>query len=54
MAKSYCIPVGGVYVASPGYMLNMAGIGRNSIITAVDKTPTPSLDGLGLVVSLIS
>jgi len=44
MAKSYCIPVGGVYVASPGYMLNMAGIGRNCIITAVDKTRTPTLD----------
>jgi S1-C subfamily serine protease len=50
-ARNYSVPLGGVYVASPGYMLSRAGIGMGSIITKVAGQPTPTLDDFERVMS---
>ncbi|KAG2171435.1 hypothetical protein INT43_009096 [Umbelopsis isabellina] len=44
LAKSYGIPVGGVYVASSGHMLATASAWRKSVIVSVNNIPTPHLD----------
>jgi len=42
-ARNYGMPVRGVYVAHPGYMLRQARINKGSILCAVNGVPTPSL-----------
>lgn len=44
MARSFNVPVSGVYLASPGYVFSTAGIGRGSVITELDGVATPDLD----------
>lgn len=42
-ARNYGMPVGGVYVAHPGYIGHQARLQKGSIIMAVNGTPTPTL-----------
>jgi len=42
-ARNFSVPVGGVYVASPGYMLSRGDIAQGSIITHVNGRETPDL-----------
>lgn len=44
IARSYSLPVGGVYVASAGHMFATACVFRKSIIVSVNNEPTPTLD----------
>jgi S1-C subfamily serine protease len=44
MARHMNVPIGGVYVANPGYMLGTAGIGRGAVLTELDGQPLKSLD----------
>lgn len=44
IAHSYCIPTGGVFVASAGYMFGLAGISAGSLIVSIDNQPTPNLE----------
>ncbi|KAJ2315524.1 hypothetical protein H4S02_000197 [Coemansia sp. RSA 2611] len=44
IARSYGIPVDGVYVASSGHVLSSAGAWRGSVIQAVGTAATPDLD----------
>ncbi|KAI9096060.1 trypsin-like cysteine/serine peptidase domain-containing protein [Phlyctochytrium arcticum] len=44
VARSFMVPVGGVYVAGPGYMLHLAGINRRCVITSLNNQGTPTLD----------
>lgn len=44
IARSYSLPVGGVYVASAGHMFATAFVFRKSIIVSVNNEPTPTLD----------
>jgi pro-apoptotic serine protease NMA111 len=53
-ARHFNLPVGGVYVANPGYALASAGVPRAALITAVNGKPVERLaafravlDGLG-------
>ena len=43
-ARSYGVPAGSVYVATPGYALANASLGRGTIIEAVGGAVTPDLD----------
>ncbi|MDE2461374.1 MAG: trypsin-like peptidase domain-containing protein, partial [Gammaproteobacteria bacterium] len=43
MARSFNVPVSGVYLASPGYVFSTAGIGRGAVITELDGVATPDL-----------
>ena len=43
-ARHLNMPVSGIYVANPGYILAASAIPRAAVITAVDGSPTPSLD----------
>lgn len=49
MARGYSVPVGSVFVATPGYMFGMAGIQRACVITALDGKPTPDMEAFTLV-----
>jgi S1-C subfamily serine protease len=53
LARNYSVPVGGVFTASPGYMLSRAGVPSRAIITAVDGTPVPSLEVFEEVLSAV-
>ncbi|KAG9288365.1 hypothetical protein G9A89_021396 [Geosiphon pyriformis] len=43
LARSYCVPVGGVYVAEPAGMFRLDGPDHGWIIASVDNKPTPNL-----------
>ncbi|KAJ3026655.1 UNVERIFIED_CONTAM: serine protease [Siphonaria sp. JEL0065] len=44
MAVSYMVPTAGVFVASAGYMLGMAGVSRKSCIMELNNIPVPTLE----------
>ncbi|KAI8853479.1 hypothetical protein BC829DRAFT_424639 [Chytridium lagenaria] len=44
MARSYMVPVGGVFIAAAGYMFGLAGISRRCIITALNNVPVPDVE----------
>ncbi|KAI9328060.1 hypothetical protein BDR26DRAFT_825982 [Obelidium mucronatum] len=44
MAVSYMVPASGVFVASAGYMLGMAGVSRKSCIMELNNIPVPTLE----------
>ncbi|KAJ3179210.1 serine protease [Irineochytrium annulatum] len=44
IARSFMVPVGGVYVAGSGYMLGLAGVSRKCLITSLNNMPTPTLE----------
>ncbi|HXA93634.1 MAG TPA: trypsin-like peptidase domain-containing protein, partial [Steroidobacteraceae bacterium] len=45
-ARHFNVPVKGVYVANPGYVLASAGVPRGAVITAVQAKPVDDLDEL--------
>lgn len=51
MARNASVPVAGVYVASGGYALGGAGIGRRSVITEVAGEATPTIERFEEVVA---
>jgi S1-C subfamily serine protease len=44
MARHMNVPISGVYVANPGYMLGVAGIPRGAVLTELDGKPLATLD----------
>ncbi len=44
MARHMNMPIAGVYVANPGYMLGVAGIPRGAVLTELDGKPLRNLD----------
>jgi len=44
MARHMNVPISGVYVANPGYMLGVAGIPRGAVLTELDGKPLKNLD----------
>jgi S1-C subfamily serine protease len=44
MARHMNVPISGVYVANPGYMLGVAGIPRGAVLTELEGKPLGSLD----------
>lgn len=50
-ARNFAVPVGGVYVASSGYMLSRAGVPMGAVIKSVDGKPTPTLEEFEKVVA---
>jgi S1-C subfamily serine protease len=44
MARHMNVPVSGVYVANPGYMLGVAGIPRGAVLTELEGKPLAGLD----------
>src|SRR5262245_13340051 len=44
MARHMNMPISGVFVANPGYMLGVAGIPRGSVLTELDGKPLKNLD----------
>ncbi|KAJ2089269.1 hypothetical protein IW138_003589 [Coemansia sp. RSA 986] len=51
IARSYGIPVGGIYVASSGHTLGSASVWRGSVIQSIGSTDTPDLDSFAHAVS---
>ncbi len=47
-ARNHAVPVEGLYVASPGYMLSAAGIPDGALIRAIGGTPLATLEELWL------
>jgi pro-apoptotic serine protease NMA111 len=52
-AHSFNVPVHGVYVANPGYVFGTAGIGRGSVITALNNVPVADLDDFQKVLTTL-
>lgn len=53
MARHMNVPVSGVYVANPGYMLGVAGIPRGAVLTELDGKPLEGLpDALAIFAGL--
>ena len=44
MARHMNVPISGVYVANPGYMLGVAGIPRGAVLTELEGKPLKNLD----------
>jgi len=53
-ARHFYRPVGGIYVANPGYIFGTAAIPRASLITEFDGRPVASLDDFEAVVTSIA
>ncbi len=51
VARTYTVPVAGVMVSTPGYMLRSAGVPDGAIIESVDGVPTPDLRSLEAALS---
>ncbi|KAJ1800610.1 hypothetical protein LPJ59_000957 [Coemansia sp. RSA 2399] len=51
VARSYGIPVGGIYVASSGHTLGSASVWRGSVIQSIGGESTPDLDSFARAVS---
>ncbi len=43
-ARHYNLPIGGVYVANPGYLMSKAAVPRGAVITALDGSEIRDLD----------
>jgi S1-C subfamily serine protease len=52
-ARNYGVPVGGVYVAEPGYRLWQANVPRNAVITQLGGDPVPTLEEFAEALSRI-
>jgi pro-apoptotic serine protease NMA111 len=52
-ARTYNVPIGGVYVASQGTMLEGGGVPYASVIEAVGETPTPDLDAFEAALAVL-
>ncbi len=52
-ARSYSAPLGGVYVAGQGYMLEVAGVPHGAVIEAVGEHATPDLAAFAAVLALV-
>ncbi len=50
-ARNHAVPIGGVYLANPGYVFSRVGLPRSVVVTHVGKLPTPDLDAFEAVVS---
>ncbi|MEM1175173.1 MAG: trypsin-like peptidase domain-containing protein [Pseudomonadota bacterium] len=53
-ARHYNLPVAGVYVANPGYVLSKAGIPRGAVITEFGTSPIRSVDDLEAAIDLLA
>ncbi len=53
-ARHYNLPVEGVYVANPGYVLSKAGIPRGAVITEFGTAPIKSVDDLEAALDLLA
>ncbi|KAI9024808.1 trypsin-like cysteine/serine peptidase domain-containing protein [Hyaloraphidium curvatum] len=53
LARQYCVPVSGVYVAEAAGMFRLEGADSGWIITSVDVHPTPNLDAFVDAISKI-
>jgi S1-C subfamily serine protease len=53
MARHMNVPVSGVYVANPGYMLGVAGIPRGAVLTELDGKPLANLDDALAIFSVL-
>jgi len=53
LARNYSVPVGGIYTASPGYMLSRVGIPRGAVITAVNGSPVPTLEAFEEILAAV-
>jgi S1-C subfamily serine protease len=54
MARHFNAPVRGVFVASPGYALNSAGVPRGALVTSIDGQPVATLADFERVVARLS
>ncbi|KAJ3104917.1 hypothetical protein HDU97_008775 [Phlyctochytrium planicorne] len=44
LARTFCVPVSGVYVADPAGMFRLDGVDQGWIIDSIDNFPTPNID----------